>query len=167
MAYSKGIVTIPNVTGDIEIIVSTAEAEINPIELYTGNASAYQINAKYSGTSITSANGRYLTEVIPVDFSVRPYLNVDGFYNGSKGTGPYLYKFGLYKGATLSKVEYGTALTSDGSATKYSKDMSTYKDYDGIQFEIQPVSTAGTTLTEASVIPSSQASIKISTTALY
>ena len=167
MAYSKGIVTIPNVTGNIEIIVTTAEAEINPIELYTGNASAYQINAKYSGNSVVSGNGRYLTEVIPVDLVTRPYLNIDGFYNGQSGNAPYLYKIGFYKGSTLTKVEYSANFITDKTSIRCSFDLSEYADYDGIQFEIQPVSTAGTTLTTASVIPSSQASIKLSTEALY
>jgi hypothetical protein len=167
MAYSKGIVTIPNVTGDIEIIVTTATAEIKPIELYSGNASLYKINYKYSGTSTTTANGRYLTDVVPVDFITRPYLNINGFYNGQSGAAPYIYKIGLYKGSTLSQVKYCGDFVTDKTKNQVSVDMTAYKDYDGIQFEIQPVSTAGTTLTEASVITSSQASIKLSTGALY
>ena len=51
MAYSKGLITIPNVTGDIEITVETVETSISPIEVYTGNASVYQFNKKYSGFS--------------------------------------------------------------------------------------------------------------------
>lgn len=166
MAYSKGIVTIPNVTGDIEIIVSTAEAEINPIELYTGNASAYQLNKKYSGTAIADGNGYYLTDIMPVDFATRPYLNFKGV-GSLDGTGfPYIYKLAFYKGSTISQVKYITDIGATFNASGFSVNMASYAQYDGMQLQIAPVK-GSTALTAASVTPASLLSVKASVEALY
>ena len=164
---SKGVVTIPSVSGNIVITVTTEIAEIKPIELYTGDVSTYFINKKYSGTSVVDGTGYYLTDIMPVDFKVRPYLNIRGAYNGSEGSTPYIYKIGFYSGETCSKVLYYSNMNGDAGATTWSCDMSaSYSDYDGIQILIVPVSSS-VTMSESDVLSADEFSVKISTEALY
>lgn len=164
MAYSKGIVTIPNVTGDIEITATTVVAEINPIELYSGNASAYTLNKKYSGNSIADGNGYYLTDIIPVDFTVRPYLNIDGAYDGAIGSKPILYKIGFYTGSTLSNVQYLSNFDTDKASLQHAINLSTFAQYDGIQLSIMIGASA---MTASQVLTTDQLSVKLSTEALF
>lgn len=157
---SSAVVNLNNETFNLKL------KGYSTIDLYSGIASAYKLNYRYSGTSIVAKDGAYLTDIIPVNFKTRPYLNIKGFYNGYSGAAPFIVRIGFYKGSTLSNVQYCTNILTDSAANQGSINMSAYKDYDGIQFEIYPSST-GATLTTASVIPSSQVSIKNSTSALY
>ncbi len=167
MSYSKGIISIPNVTGNIVINVTTEEAEIRPIELYTGNAANYLLNKKYSDMSIIDANGYYLTNPIAVDFSTRPYLCINGA-NIASGGAPKIYKIGFYNGDNIATVCYTTSIQTSGSGTQWSAnvgDIPGYQNYTKVQFmfSISP----DVSLTEANVLTAASMSIKASPTALY
>ena len=158
--YLDGVITITEVTGNIVITASATKIEedepTDPIELYTGNASDYQINKKYSGTSIVDGNGYYLTDVLDVDFATRPYLHIKGVTTGSSASLPKLYKIGFYKNGTISTVEYMNNIIDVSTTSGFVVDMSAYSQYDGIQLLIQVSSSA---MTESDILTTSQCSV--------
>ena len=121
------------------------------------DTSEYQLNKKYSSTSIIDANGRYLTPVISVDINSCPYLNVSGLRNGSSAVKPFLYKVAFYKGSTISSVTYWSNWADDEATAKSINllDKGDYDQFDGIQLEIAVSSSAITTsdiITDGSII---------------
>ena len=161
MKYSKGIITIPDATGDINIEV---KSELLPIELYSGDASKYALNKAVNtdNYSISDLNGRYLTDIIPVDFTRRKCLSIYGLKDGYLG-GKALYKIFLYKAGVISTFIWTSNFYHDHDATEGHIDLSTKIDniesYDGIRFEISTGKGSSAPITADDVFPTNQVSI--------
>lgn len=100
--YENGVITIPNVTGDVVITAVAAATVYADIELYRTDGVA--LNKKYSGTSIVDGNGYYLTTVVPVNMAKYRYIKVNGAHmSGYPGavnaSNPTLYKIAFMKTA--------------------------------------------------------------------
>lgn len=143
--YAGGVITIPNVTGNV-VITAVAEATVyGDVELYTPAGAL--LNKKYSGVSIVDGNGTYLTAVFPLNLTKYRYLTVNGAYPANyPGTTslatPVVYKIGFYKNGSLVGVQYSNNLTSaDGTGKVWTADLSGYANYqscNGIQIMINP-----------------------------
>lgn len=65
--YANGVITIPNVIGDVVITAVAAATVYSDIELYSPNG--VTLNKKYSGKTIVDGDGYYLTTVVPVNMA--------------------------------------------------------------------------------------------------
>lgn len=150
--YENGVITIPNVTGDVVITAVAAATVYADIELYRTDGVA--LNKKYSGTSIVDGNGYYLTTVVPVNMAKYRYIKVNGAHmSGYPGavnaSNPTLYKIAFMKNGAIYAVQYTDtlALSSDKNTMQWNMDMSKYAHYqqcDAIQLSVL-VSTSAIT----------------------
>lgn len=155
--YANGIITIPNVTGDVVITAVATATVYADIELYSPNG--VTLNKKYSGNNIVDGNGYYLTTVVPVNMAKYRYIKVNGAHMSGYGgnisaSNPLLYKVAFMKNGVIHTVQYtgNLALSSDKNAMQWSMDMSKYAGYqqcDAVQLSLQ-VSTSA--ITSADVI---------------
>lgn len=60
MAYSKAVIAIPNVTGDIAITVTTVEKKVTNLF----DASKATLNTRFTSSSTASQNGVFITDYI-------------------------------------------------------------------------------------------------------
>ena len=164
MKYSKGIITIPDATGDINIEV---KSKLLPIELYSGDASKYTLNFVIDSESydLVSLNGRYLTDIIPVDFSLRKCLSIRGVTDGYLGGNITLYKVILYKAGVATTMIWTSNFYPNHNAMEGHVDLSDKIDnletFDGIQFEIG-IGGSSVTVTESNILTTDQLSIQLS-----
>lgn len=150
--YENGVITIPNVTGDVVITAVATATVYADIELYRTDGVA--LNKKYSGTSIVDGNGYYLTTVVPVNMAKYRYIKVNGAHmSGYPGavnaSNPTLYKIAFMKNGAIYAVQYTDtlALSSDKNTMQWNMDMSKYAHYqqcDAIQLSVL-VSTSAIT----------------------
>ena len=142
--YADGVISIPNVTGDVVITAVAAATVYADIELYS--ADGVTINKKYSGTNIVDGNGYYLTAVVPVNMAKYRYIKVNGAHmSGYAGAvvraEPTLYKIAFYKSEAIYAVKYTNdiALTTDANQKQWTIDMSKYTHYqscDAVQLSV-------------------------------
>ena len=150
--YANGVITIPNVTGDVVITAVAAATVYADIELYSPNG--VTLNKKYSGNNIVDGNGYYLTVVVPVNMAKYRYIKVNGAhmsgYDGNiNASNPLLYKVAFMKNGAIYSVQYtnNIALSSDKNAMQWNIDMSKYDNYqkcDAVQLSVM-VSTSAIT----------------------
>lgn len=166
--YANGVITIPNVTGDVVITAVAAATVYADIELYSTNG--VTLNKKYSGNNIVDGNGYYLTVVVPVNMAKYQYIKVNGAhmsgYDGNiSASNPLLYKVAFMKNGTIYAVQYtgNLALSSDKNAMQWNIDMSKYAGYqncDAVQLLVQ-VSTSA--ITSADVLTADKLQVTCST----
>ena len=166
--YANGVITIPNVTGDVVITAVAAATVYSDIELYSANG--VTLNKKYSGTNIVDGDGYYITAVVPVNMSRYRYIKVNGAHMAGYGgainaSNPLLYKIAFLKNGVVKTVQYtnNLALSSDKHAMQWSMDMSKYAGYqqcDAVQLSVQ-VSTSA--ITSADVITADKLQVTCST----
>ena len=165
--YVNGVITIPNVTGDVVITAVAAATVYADIELYSANG--VTLNKKYSGKNIVDGNGYYLTAVVPVNMAKYRYIKVNGAhmsgYGAISASNPILYKIAFMKSGAIYAVQYtaNLALSSDKNAMQWSIDMSKFANYqrsDAVQLLVQ-VSTSA--ITSADVITSDKLQVTCST----
>lgn len=132
--YANGVITIPNVTGDVVITAVAAATVYSDIELYSPNG--VMLNKKYSGNNIVDGNGYYLTVVVPVNMAKYRYIKVNGAHMGGydgniSASNPLLYKVAFMKNGAIYSVQYtnNIALSSDKNAMQWNIDMSKYNNY--------------------------------------
>lgn len=150
--YANGVITIPNVTGDVVITAIAVATVYSDIELYSPNG--ITLNKKYSGKNIVDGNGYYLTTVVPVNMAKYRYIKVNGAHMAGYGgainaSNPLLYKIAFMKNGVIYAVQYtnNIALSSDKNAMQWNIDMSKYAGYqqcDAVQLSVQ-VSTSAIT----------------------
>ena len=104
--FSKGIISIPEVTGDIEITVTTQGQAIN---LFDTNTALYNHRVKSTGAvSSDSANGIITTA--PIDISNISTLTIGGIsevYNTSYGYCAYIWTYSDADASTMvSSLKY-------------------------------------------------------------
>ena len=84
MAYSKVAIAIPNVTGDINIVVSTVEKAVQNLF----DASKATLNTRFTSSSTSAQNGVYITnyiDAVPGDvIYVKPAFAYDSATNYDK-----------------------------------------------------------------------------------
>lgn len=166
--YANGVITIPNVTGDVVITAVAAATVYADIELYSPNG--VTLNKKYSGNNIVDGNGYYLTVVVPVNMAKYRYIKVNGAhmagYDGNiSASNPLLYKVAFMKNSAIYSVQYtnNIALSSDKNATQWNIDMSKYDNYqkcDAVQLSVM-VSTSA--ITSADVFTADKLQVTCST----
>ena len=166
--YANGVITIPNVTGDVVITAVAAATVYADIELYRTDGVA--LNKKFSGTSIVDGNGYYLTTVVPVNMAKYRYIKVNGAhisgYAGAVNTSnPTIYKVAFMKNGAIYAVQYTNtlALSSDSNAMQWNMDMSKYTHYqqcDAVQLSVL-VSTSA--ITSADVLTADKLQVTCST----
>ena len=166
--YANGVITIPNVTGDVVITAVAAATVYADIELYSPNG--VTLNKKYSGNNIVDGNGYYLTVVVPVNMAKYRYIKVNGAhmsgYDGNiNASNPLLYKVAFMKNGAIYTVQYtaNLALSSDKNAMQWNIDMSKFANYqksDAVQLLVQ-VSTSA--ITSADVISEDKLQVTCST----
>lgn len=166
--YANGVITIPNVTGDVVITAVAAATVYADIELYSPNG--VTLNKKYSGNNIVDGNGYYLTVVVPVNMAKYRYIKVNGAhmagYDGNISTSnPLLYKVAFIKNGVIFAVQYtnNIALSSDKNAMQWNIDMSKYAGYqqcDAVQLSVM-VSTSA--ITSADVLTADKLQVTCST----
>ena len=166
--YANGVITIPNVTGDVVITAVAAATVYADIELYRTDGVA--LNKKYSGTSIVDGNGYYLTTVVPVNMANYRYIKVNGAHmSGYPGavnaSTPTLYKIAFMENGAIYAVQYTDtlALSSDKNAKQWNMDMSKYTHYqqcDAIQLSVLVSMSA---ITSADVITADKLKVTCTT----
>lgn len=166
--YANGVITIPNVTGDVVITAVAAATVYADIELYSPNG--VTLNKKYSGINIVDGNGYYLTSVVPINMAKYRYIKVNGAHiSGYPGTvnasNPTLYKVAFMKNGAIYAVQYTDtlALSSDKNAMQWGMDMSKYTHYqqcDAVQLSVL-VSTSA--ITSADVLTADKLHVTCST----
>ncbi len=171
MSKIKAYITIPDVTGDISISINSVVEEFPA--LYTGNPSKCMLNTRFDPELVVyykggTSYGRYISELVPLDCSKKPYMNVSGFYNGQDGSGyPVLNKIILYKDGKVARSDYYPGgICNDPTISNYSFSTAAFVGYDAIRFEMLPV-PLGTSITESDVISTDVASIILSDEPLY
>lgn len=167
--YADGVISIPNVTGDVVITAVAAATVYADIELYSPNG--VTMNKKYSGNSIVDGNGYYLTAVVPINMAKYRYIKVNGAHmSGYGGTttaaDPTLYKIAFLKSGVIGAVKYtdNISLTTDTTTKQWTMDMSKYakyQQYDAVQLSVL-ISTAA--ITNADVLSASVLQVTCSTT---
>ena len=158
--YANGVITIPNVTGDVVITAVAAATVYADIELYRTDGVA--LNKKFSGTSIVDGSGNYITVQVPVNMKKYRYIKFIGAhmsgYGGEISQGDAVfYKLAFLKNGAVQAVQYtnNLALSSDTSARNWALDMSKYANYqqcDAVRLQFL-VSTSEIPITMASVVP--------------
>ena len=158
--YANGVITIPNVTGDVVITAVAAATVYADIELYRTDGVA--LNKKFSGTSIVDGSGNYITVQVPVNMKKYRYIKVIGAHMSGYGgeispDDAVFYKLAFLKNGAVQTVQYtnNLALSSDTSARNWALDMSKYANYqqcDAVQLQFL-VSTSEIPITMASVVP--------------
>ena len=166
--YANGVITIPNVTGDVVITAIAVATVYSDIELYSANG--VTLNKKYSGNNIVDGNGYYLTVVVPVNMDKYRYIKVNGAHMAGYGghisaSNPLLYKVAFMKNGAIYSVQYtnNIALSSDKNAIQWNIDMSKFANYqnsDAVQLLVQ-VSTSA--ITSADVITADKLQVTCST----
>lgn len=169
--YANGLITIPNVTGDVVITAIAVASVYTDIELYKTDGAA--LNKKFSGTSIVDGNGNYITVEVPVNMQKYRYIKVSGAHmSGYDGTvdqdNAIFYKLAFMHNGTVQTAQYtnNLALSSDVSAKAWNIDMSKYANYqqcDALRMQIL-VSASGAAVTADSVVPTSVLTAACSTT---
>lgn len=158
--YANGVITIPNVTGDVVITAVAAATVYADIELYRTDGVA--LNKKFSGTSIVDGSGNYITVQVPVNMKKYRYIKVIGAHIAGYGgeisqDDAVFYKLAFLKNGAVQTVQYtnNLALSSDTSARNWALDMSKYANYqqcDAVRLQFL-VSTSEIPITMASVVP--------------
>lgn len=165
--YANGVITIPNVTGDVVITAVAAATVYADIELYSPNG--VTLNKKYSGKNIEDGNGYYLTAVVPVNMAKYRYIKVNGAhmsgYGAISASNPLLYKIAFMRNGAIYAVQYtaNLALSSDKNAMQWNIDMSKFGNYqrsDAVQLSVQ-VSTSP--ITSADVVTEDKLQVTCST----
>lgn len=168
--YADGVITIPNVTGDVVITAAAEPTVYGDIEVYTPEGAL--LNKQFSGTSVVDGSGRYLTAIVPLNLAKYRYLTVNGAYPSNYAgttspTTPVLYKIGYCKNGSVVAVQYSNNLTdADGTGKVWTADLSHYANYqscDGIQIMINPHTEAA--LTQADVLSAEALQITARTSA--
>lgn len=111
--YSKGIISIPEVTGDIVITVTTEGQAVN---LFDPSTATYNARIKGTGAVVTAANGILVTA--PIDVRNLNTLTVSGITE-VKSTG-----YGYYAAMCAYSDPSGT--TASGSVTTYRTEQYTF-----------------------------------------
>lgn len=150
--YANGVITIPNVTGDVVITAVAVATVYSDIELYSPNG--VTLNKKYSGNNIVDGSGYYLTATVPVNMAKYRYIKVygahmSGYAGNINASNPTLYKIAFIKNGAIYAVQYtnSLAMSSDSNAMQWNMDMSKYANYqqcDAVQLSLQ-VSTSAIT----------------------
>lgn len=158
--YVGGVITIPNVTGDVVITAVAAATVYADIELY--KTDGVELNKKFSGTSIVDGNGNYITVQVPVNMKKYRYIKVSGAhmsgYSGAVSQNDAtFYKLAFLHNGTVQAVQYtnNLALSSDMSAKTWTIDMSKYANYqqcDAVRMQFL-ASTSGLPITMDNVVP--------------
>lgn len=166
--YVNGVITIPNVTGDVVITAVAAATVYADIELYSPNG--VTLNKKYSGNNIVDGNGYYLTAVVPVNMAKYRYIKVNGAHMSGYGghidaSNPLLYKIAFMQNGVVKTVQYtnNLALSTDKNAMQWNIGMSKYSGYqqcDAVQLLVQ-VSTSA--ITSADVLTADKLQVTCST----
>lgn len=167
--YADGVISIPNVIGDVVITAVAAATVYADIELYSPNG--VTLNKKYSGTSIVDGNGYYLTAVVPINMAKYRYIKVNGAHMSGYGgattaADPTLYKIAFLKSGVIGAVKYtdNIALQTDATMKQWTMDMSKYtqyQQYDAVQLSVL-ISTAA--ITSGDVLDTSVLQVTCSTT---
>lgn len=167
--YADGVISIPNVTGDVVITAVATATVYADIELYSPNG--VMLNKKYSGTSIVDWNGYYLTAVKPINLAKYRYIKVNGAHMSGYGGAvtaaePTLYKIAFLKSGVIGAVKYtdNLALQTDATMKQWTMDMSKYaqyQQYDAVQLSVL-ISTAA--ITSGDVLDTSVLQVTCSTT---
>ena len=167
--YADGVISIPNVTGDVVITAVATATVYADIELYSPNG--VTLNKKYSGTSIVDGNGYYLTAVVPINMAKYRYIKVNGAHMSGYGgattaADPTLYKIAFLKSGVIGAVKYtdNIALQTDATMKQWTMDMSKYaqyQQYDAVQLSVL-ISTAA--ITSGDVLDTSVLQVTCSTT---
>ena len=168
--YDNGVITIPNVTGDVVITAVAIETIYADIELYRTDGVA--LNKKFSGTSIVDGNGNYITVQVPVNMNKYRYIKVVGAHmSGYAGAisldDAIFHKIAFLKDGNVYAVQYtnNLALSSDTNARNWNIDMSKYENYqecDAVQLQFI-VSVSSTPITIDSVVPAAMLRVTCST----
>lgn len=114
--YSKGVISIPEVTGDIVITVTTTGQMVN---LFDSATASYNARIKGTGAISTGANGIVVTA--PIDVRSLKTLTVSGItevFNSGYGYYACMCAYSDSSGATIS----GSVITY--SEEKYTFDVS-------------------------------------------
>ena len=164
--YANGVITIPNVTGDVVITAVAAATVYADIELYSPNG--VTLNKKYSGNNIVDGDGYYLTAVVPVNMAKYRYIKVNGAHMSGytvSASNPILYKIAFMKNGAIYSVQYtgNIALSSDKNAMQWNMDMSKYTHYqqcDAIQLSVLISASA---ITSADVLTADKLQVICST----
>ena len=165
----NGVITIPNVTGDVVITAIAVATVYSDIELYSPNG--VTLNKKYSGKTIVDGNGYYLTTVVPVNMAKYRYIKVSGAHmSGYAGainaSNPLLYKVAFMKDGTIYAVQYtdNIALSSDKNAMQWNIDMSKYAGYQQCNAVQLLVMVSTSAITSADVLTADKLQATCSTT---
>lgn len=166
--YANGVITIPNVTGDVVITAVAAATVYADIELYSPDG--VTLNKKYSGNNIVDGNGYYITAVVPVNMAKYRYIKVNGAHMSGYGghidaSNPLLYKIAFMQNGVVKAVQYtnNLALSTDKNVMQWNIDMSKYSGYqqcDAVQLLVQ-VSTSA--ITSADVLTADKLQVTCST----
>ena len=119
MSYSKGIIAIPNVTGDVVITVNTAPVQL--VNLFDSTTASYNYRIRNVGALGTSA-GSVVTA--PIDIGSISTLTVQGITEVGNNDNIYA-RIGLYSSSTGGETDFVT-LQNYTSAT-YSFDIAALK----------------------------------------
>lgn len=167
--YADGVISIPNVTGDVVITAVATATVYADIALYSPNG--VMLNKKYSGNNIVDGNGYYLTAVVPVNMAKYRYIKVNGAHMSGYGgattaADPTLYKVAFLKSGVIGAVKYtdNIALSSDPTTKQWTMDMSKYaqyQQYDAVQLSVL-ISTAA--ITSGDVLSTSALQVTCTTT---
>ena len=165
--YKKALISIPDVTGDIKISVSSA-IDRYPV-LYNGKAEYFNIKYNYETKCYEDAPGRYITELIPLDLTKKAYVNVSGLGDASHGdvVNGWLNKMIFYKnGVAISCLHYDSNYSPEGKLQNSFSVSKLPSNIDAIRFEIIPKGV-DVLITEADVFPTSKVSIVLSDEPLF
>ena len=106
--FSKGIISIPEVTGDIEITVTTQGQAIN---LFDTNTTLYNHRVKSTG-AVSNDNANGIITTAPIDISNISTLTIGGInevYSTSYGYCAYIWTYSDADASTVvSSLKYTT-----------------------------------------------------------
>lgn len=111
--YSKGVISIPEVTGDIVITVTTEGQEVN---LFDSATASYNARIRGTGAIDTGVNGIVVTA--PIDVRSLTTLTVSGI------TEVYNSGFGYY--ACICAYSDSSGTTISGHVTTYATEQYTF-----------------------------------------
>ena len=111
--YSKGVISIPEVTGDIVITVTTEGQAVN---LFDSATASYNARIRGTGAIATGANGIVVTA--PIDVRSLTTLTVDGI------TEVFNSGYGYY--ACMCAYSDSSGTTASGSTKIYSEEKYTF-----------------------------------------
>jgi hypothetical protein len=121
MSYSKGVIAIPNVTGNISITVTTEAIQL--VNLFDSSTSTYNARIKNIGLVATGENGNVVTA--PIAIGNISTLAIQGVTLAKNNGSNFYVRIGLYTSSVGDNTDFIRYI--DYASPTYSFDIASIK----------------------------------------